>query len=63
MRRFAARGALSYLRRGAEVLRAPDLARIVRRCVRWLGIYLWVWTPRWYPWQCRYRGKRWWPAA
>ena len=63
MRRFAARGTLSYLRLGAEVLRAPDLARIVRRCVRWLGIYLWTWTPLWYPWQRRYRLKRWWPAA
>jgi hypothetical protein len=63
MRRFAARGSLSYLRLGAEVLRAPDLARIVRRCVRWLGIYLWIWTPVWYPWQRRYRLKRWWPAA
>jgi hypothetical protein len=63
MRRFAARGALSYLRLGAEVLRAPDLARIVRRCVRWLGLYLRTWAPRWYPWQRRYRLTRWWTAA
>lgn len=63
MRRFAARGSLSYLRLGAEVLRAPDLAWILRRCVHWLGIYLWLWTPTWYPWQRRYRLKHWWALA
>jgi len=63
MRRFAARGALSYVRLGAEVLRAPDLARVVRRCVRWLGLYLWPWAPLWYPRQRRYRRARWWTAA
>ncbi len=63
MRRFAARGALSYVRLGAEVLRAPDLARIVRRCVHWLGLHLWTSAPLWYPWQRRYRLSRWWTAA
>lgn len=63
MRRFAARGVLSYVRLGREVLLAPDLPHIVRRCVRWLGIYLWLWVPLWYPWQRRYRFRRWWAAA
>lgn len=63
LRRFAARGTLSYVRLGAEILRAPDLARIVRRCVRWLGLYLWTWAPCWYPWQRRYRLARWWTAT
>lgn len=67
MRRFAVRGALSYVRLGAEVLRATphatDLLRIVHRCVRWLGIYLWLYRPPWYPWQRRYRLRHWWPAA
>jgi hypothetical protein len=47
MRRFAVRGALSYVRLGCEVLRAPDLLRLVRRAVHWLGLYLWSVTPLW----------------
>ena len=63
MRRFAARGPLSYVRLGFEVLVAADLAHVVRRCVRWLGIYLSLRSPLWYPWQRRYRLKHWWPQA
>jgi hypothetical protein len=60
MRRFAARGTLSYVRLGLEVLRAPDLGVIVRRLVHWLGLYLWTYRPDWRPWQCRYRLRHWW---
>jgi hypothetical protein len=63
MRRFAARGPLSYVRLGLEVLRAPDLGHILRRLVHWLGIYLRTWMPLWRPWQLRYRLTHWWPAA
>lgn len=61
MKRFAVRGHLSYVRLGLEILRSPDLAYLVRRAVRWLGIYLWPWRPAWLPWQVRYRLKHWWP--
>jgi len=60
MRRFAARGSLSYVRLGCEVLRAPDLGRILRRLVHWLGLYLWSYRPDWRPWHLRYRLRRWW---
>lgn len=60
MRRFAARGHLSYVRLGLEVLRAPDLGHIVRHLIRWLSDYLQPWVPLWRPWQVRYRRKRWW---
>ncbi|HZS01214.1 MAG TPA: transposase [Chloroflexota bacterium] len=63
MRRFVARGPLSYVRLGLEVLRAPDLAYLVRRLARWLGVYLWSWAPRWRPYQRRYRLRHWWPTA
>ena len=61
MRRFAARGHLSYVRLGMEILRTQDLARLVRRAVRWLGLYLWRLAPLWRPWQTRYRLRHWWP--
>ena len=63
LRRFATRGWLSYIRLGLEVLRAPDLRWLVRRAVRWLGLYLWTATPLWRPWQTRYRRLHWWPDA
>jgi hypothetical protein len=62
MRRFAARGHLSYVRLGMEILRAHDSAHLVRRAVRWLGIYLWRWTPLWLAWHMRYRRTHWWPV-
>jgi len=60
LRRFTARGSLSYVRLGLEVLRAPDLAWLLRRLVHWLGLYLWSWTPWYRPWQIRYRLAHWW---
>lgn len=61
MRRFAARGPLSYVRLGLEILRTPDLADLVRRAVRWLALFTWRWRPNWRPWQERYRLAHWWP--
>jgi hypothetical protein len=61
MRPFAVRGHLSYVRLGMEILRAKDFALLVRRAVRWLAIYLWIWCPLWRPWQIRYRLQHWWP--
>ncbi len=63
MKRFAARGHLSYVRIGLEVLRAVDLGHILRRLIRWLGSYLSTWTPSWRPYQVRYRQKHWWPNS
>ena len=60
LKRFVARGPLSYVRLGREVLRAPDLLPIVARLVRWLTVYLWSWTPLWHPAQLRYRLHAWW---
>jgi hypothetical protein len=62
MRRFAVRGCLSYVRLGMEVLRDKHLALLIRRTVRWLGLYLWTLTPLWLPWQRRYRRRHWWPV-
>ncbi len=63
LRRFAVRGWLSYVRLGLEVLRAPDLRPLIRRVLRWLGSYLWPYTPLWRPRQQRYRRLHWWPDA
>ena len=63
MRRFTARGHLSYVRLGLEVLRAPDAHGIVQRLVLWLAHYLWPHTPLWRPWQLRYRRRQGWPVA
>jgi hypothetical protein len=60
MRPFAARGMLSYVRLGLEVLRCEQLLPLLHRLVDWLGGYLWTWTPCWPPWQLRYRLKHWW---
>ena len=57
MRRFTARGHVSYVRLGLEVLRAPDLHELVRRLVRWLAHHLWPHAPPWLPWQRRYRRR------
>jgi hypothetical protein len=62
MRRFAARGWLSYVRLGLEVLRDHELTTLVRRTVRWLDIYLWTLTPLWLPRHRRHRRKNWWPV-
>lgn len=63
LKRFEARGPLSYPRLGWEVLQAPDLRPLVRRLVHWVGIFLWLDRPHWHPWQIRYRLRHWWPAA
>lgn len=60
LQRFVARGPLSYVRLGREVLRSPDLLAIPQRLVRWLAAYLWSWTPLWHPLQVRYRLRHWW---
>lgn len=62
MRPFAVRGSLSYVRLGMEVLRDQHLAALVRRAVRWLGLYLWTLTPLWRSHQLRYRLRYWWPV-
>jgi hypothetical protein len=59
MRRFAARGPLSYVRLGLEILRSPDLLHIAQRLVRWLAAYLSIWNPPWNRRQIRYRLKHW----
>jgi len=61
MRRFAVRGCLSYVRLGMELLRHRQWADLVRRVVRWLGLFLWSSTPLWLPRQLRYRRQHWWP--
>lgn len=60
MRPFAARGMLSYVRLGLEVLRCEQLLPLLHRLMDWLGGYLWSRTPCWRPWQLRYRLKHWW---
>lgn len=55
-----ARGPLSYVRRGREVLRSPDLLAIPRRLTRWLAAYLWSWAPLWHPPPFQYRLHHWW---
>lgn len=62
MKRFAARGHLSYVRLGLEVIRAEDLGWVLRRMVHWLARFLWLWTPLWRPWQHRYRRLQRWPG-
>jgi hypothetical protein len=57
MRRFAARGPLSYVRLGLEILRSRDLLHIVNRLLRWLASYISVWHPPWRRRQIRYRLK------
>lgn len=61
LRRFEARGPLSYPRLGWEVLQAADLRPLVRRLVHWVGIFLWLERPHWERWQVRYRLRHWWP--
>lgn len=60
MRPFAARGHLSYVRLGLEVLRSKGLGHIPRNLLAWLSDYLGFWTPLWRPYQIRYRRKHWW---
>jgi hypothetical protein len=57
MKRFAARGPLSYVRLGWEVLDADDLTLILQRLLAWLAAYLSAWLPLWRPWQLRYRQR------
>ena len=63
LRRFVARGPLSYVRLGLEVLRAPDLGVVLQRMVHWVGLYLWTYRPDWRPWHIRYRLRHWWLAS
>ncbi|MDQ6721275.1 MAG: transposase [Candidatus Dormibacteraeota bacterium] len=63
LRRFVARGSLSYVRLGWEVLPQPDLLPIIQHLVNWLGDWLRSANPRWRPWQLRYRSRHWWPEA
>lgn len=60
MSRFAARGHLSYVRLGLEVLRSAQFGFILRQMVRWLASYLSSCAPLWRPYQIRYRLKHWW---
>lgn len=62
MRRFVARGPLSYIRLGMEVLRAPDLLPILHHLLQWLTCYLRPWLPLWRPSQIRYRRLHWSPV-
>jgi hypothetical protein len=62
MRRFAVRGYLSYVRLGMEILRDPHLTPLVRRMVRWLGLYFWILRPFWRARHRRYRFQHWWPV-
>lgn len=58
---FTAWGPLSYVRLGLEILRSPSFHRIIHHAARWLGYYLWFWTPLWRHGQRRYRLLHWWP--
>ncbi len=59
MKLFAARGPLSYVRLGMEILRTLPFIEIPHRMVRWLADYLRPWTPPWRHWQRRYRLHHW----
>ena len=60
MERFTARGHLSYVRLGMEVIRDGDLLWIIQRLVGWLTRFLSPWLPFWRPWQRRYRLSQGW---
>jgi hypothetical protein len=62
LRRFAVRGYLSYVRLGMEILRDRHLTLLIRRMVRWLGLYFWTLRPFWLARHRRYRFKHWWPV-
>jgi hypothetical protein len=62
MQRFAVRGYLSYVRLGMEILRDPCLTLLVRRMVRWLGLYFWTLRPFWLPATAATASKHWWPV-
>ncbi len=59
MKRFAARGPLSYVRLGWEVLDADDLSLIPQRLFAWFAAYVSSWLPLWRSWQLRYRQRQW----
>lgn len=59
---FAAWGPLSYVRLGLEIIRSPSFHQIIHHTARWLGYYLWFWTPLWRYGQRRYRFLHWWPT-
>lgn len=58
---FTAWGPLSYVRLGLEILRCPSFHQVIHHAARWLGYYLWFWTPLWPYHQRRYRFLHWWP--
>ncbi len=60
LRLFAARGWLSYVRLGKEIIFSTAFHQLLHRMVRWLAGYLWPKTPTWLPWQLRYRLRHWW---
>ncbi|MDO8690251.1 MAG: hypothetical protein Q7R39_09635 [Dehalococcoidia bacterium] len=60
LRLFAARGWLSYVRLGKEIIFSVHFHQILHRMVRWLASYLWPREPAWRPWQLRYRIRHWW---
>lgn len=62
LRRFVARGPLSYVRLGLEVLRSPDLRLVLHRLAHWLGLFLWPFSPLWSPRQIHYRRRFWWSS-
>lgn len=59
---FTAWGPLSYVRLGLEILRSPSFLHVIHNTARWLGYYLWFWTPLWRYGQRRYRFLHWWPT-
>lgn len=63
LRCFAARGWLSYVRLGREILCSADFHHILQRMVRWLAHYLWPTTPLWRRYQLRYRILHWWTTS
>jgi hypothetical protein len=60
LRCFTARGWLSYVRLGKEVIGLANYRHVFQQMVRWLANYLWRLTPLWRHHQMRYRLRNWW---